>query len=190
MPEPFTFSTPPNPDEGYDTSHASHEELDQYLKQADKLPPVDEQFVDEQPPNTNVGAQFIAPTNDQEQQSQETLEGRESLVSSEAQLPPEAQGETNGGPLGCCLGVTVGLMLSIFLGIIGLSHLLLLPFLLLFHPNPIVGIRIATGFFALIGIIVGGYFGWKIGKRVYREYELSPRQKQKLAYLEKRHARR
>src|SRR5579884_3011004 len=32
---------------------------------------------------------------------------------SEPQLPPEAQGEVNGGPLGCCLGVTVGLLLSL-----------------------------------------------------------------------------
>jgi hypothetical protein len=188
MPGSFPFSTSPNPDDGYDAPHASHEELEQYVEQSDELPPVDEQFANE--PDIPVGAQFIAATNDQEQQTEAIQEGRETLVSPEAQLPPEAQGETNGGPLGCCLGVTVGLMLSIFLGVIGLSHLLLLPFLLFFHADPLTGIRIATGFFGLIGVIAGGYFGWKIGKRVYREYELSPRQKQRLAYLEKRHARR
>ena len=187
MPGSFPFSTSPNPDEGY---NASREEPEQDLEQASELLPVNEQFADEQYMDIPVGAQFIAPPNDQDQQVQEIQEGQKTLVSPETQLPPEAQGETNGGPLGCCLGVTVGLMLSIFLGIIGLSHLLLLPFLLLFHPDPIVGIRIATGFFGLVGVIAGGYFGWKIGRRVYREYELSPRQKQRLAYLEKRHARR
>src|SRR5258708_14458724 len=32
-------------------------------------------------------------------------------------LPPEAQGEVNGGPLGCCLGVMVGLTLSLVVGV-------------------------------------------------------------------------
>lgn len=181
MPGSFPFATPPNPDDDYDVPHTSREELEQYVEQAGELPSVDEQFANE--PDTPVGAQFITP-------SDEIQEGQETLVSPEAQLPPEAQGETNGGPLGCCLGVTVGLMLSIFLGIIGFSHLLLLPFLLFFHLDLIIAIRIATGFLGVIGVLVGGYFGWKIGKRVYREYELSPRQKQRLAYLEKRHARR
>src|SRR4051812_14890085 len=33
-------------------------------------------------------------------------------------LPPEAQGEANGGPLGCCLGIMVGLLLSLSLAIL------------------------------------------------------------------------
>jgi len=33
-------------------------------------------------------------------------------------LPPEAQGETNGGPLGCCLGITVGILLSLVIAVI------------------------------------------------------------------------
>ncbi len=87
----------------------------------------------------------------------ESLEARQELqsgeqvtvdeeISGEAQLPPEAQGETNGGPLGCCLGVTVGLLLSLTVA--------------------------------------------KIGKHLYREYELSPRQQQRLAHLEQRQLQR
>ena len=32
-------------------------------------------------------------------------------------------------------------------------------------------IRIATAFFTLFGAVLGGYFGWRVGKRLYREYE-------------------
>jgi hypothetical protein len=39
---------------------------------------------------------------------------------------------------------------------------------------------------SLVGAILCGFLGWQIGKRVYREYELSPRQKQKLEAWEKR----
>jgi hypothetical protein len=94
-----------------------------------------------------------------------------SPVSPEAQLPPEAQGETNGGPLGCCLGTTVGLFFSVFIGVIGLGHNLafLLSFVLPFNAQT--DIRIATGILAVLGAVLCGYFGWKIGKRVYREYE-------------------
>ncbi|MGI9058644.1 MAG: hypothetical protein ACR2H5_08695 [Ktedonobacteraceae bacterium] len=101
----------------------------------------------------------------------EQFPGEEDPVSPESMLPPEARGETNGGPLGCCLGLTVGLMLSLFLGLIGFGHLtalVLAPFL---HADAITNIRIATGFFGSIGAIIGGFIGWKIGKRVYREYE-------------------
>src|SRR5437867_1888482 len=38
--------------------------------------------------------------------------------SPEAKLPPEAQGDVNGGPLGCCLGVIVGLLLSLAVAIL------------------------------------------------------------------------
>jgi hypothetical protein len=44
--------------------------------------------------------------------------------------------------------------------------------------------------FAIGGAIIFGYLGWKIGKRVYREYELSARQQQKLAHLEAKYQRR
>jgi len=89
----------------------------------------------------------------------------------ESVLPPEAQGETNGGPLGCCLGITVGLLISVLLGVIGLGPLVASAMVFLIHTDAITTTRIATAFFALIGAILGAYFGWKIGKRLYREYE-------------------
>jgi len=38
--------------------------------------------------------------------------------------------------------------------------------------------------------VLFGYVGWKIGKRVYREYELSPRQQKRLALLEHKQLQR
>ena len=92
-------------------------------------------------------------------------------VSPEALLPPEARGETNGGPLGCCLGVTIGLLFSLFIGVIGFGHnfAYLLRFVLPF--DALTDIRLATGCIAVIGTVLFGYFGWKIGRRIYREYE-------------------
>lgn len=76
------------------------------------------------------------------------------------QLPPEAQGEANGGPLGCCLGVVAGIFLTALI-ITAVSVVLRNGGYLNFGTLPIL----------LIGAIVCGYFGWKIGKKVYREYE-------------------
>lgn len=86
-----------------------------------------------------------------------------------ATLPPEAQGETNGGPLGCCLGTVAGLFLT-------LAVILL------------VSVSIGNGGYlgwatapvALLGALVGGYVGWRIGKLIYREYELSPQRRERL----------
>jgi len=78
----------------------------------------------------------------------------------EATLPPEARSETNGGPLGCCLGTVVGLFLTALL-VLGMSILLSNGGILSFATIPVF----------LLGTIAGGYFGWKIGKRVYKEYE-------------------
>jgi len=86
-------------------------------------------------------------------------------------LPPEAQGELNGGPLGCCLGVAIGLMISLSLAVIGRLYANdLLPIL---HSPLLVLIllRVAMGVAAFAAAIICGYFGWKIGKRLYREYE-------------------
>ena len=139
---PGPFSIQPNPNDGYD---GYNEEIDQSAEAYEdqtELPLEDEQIAGEEDP-----------------------------VSPESMLPPEAQGETNGGPLGCCLGLTVGLMLSLFLGLIGFGHLTALALASFLHADAITNIRIATGFFGSIGAIVGGFIGWKIGKRVYREYE-------------------
>src|SRR5450755_3502038 len=103
MPGPFPIQ--PNPNDGY------NEEVDQSPEAYEdhtELPLEDEHFPAEEGQMINGEAQFIAP---------------EDPVSPESMLPPEAQGETNGGPLGCCLGLTVGLMLSLFLGLIGFGHL-------------------------------------------------------------------
>ncbi len=109
-----------------------------------------------------------------------------SSPTSEAELPPEAQGEVNGGPLGCCLGLTIGLVLSLTLAVFGRLYLAN-PLAATLH-NPLlvlVLLRIAMGILALVAAILCGYFGWKLGKRFFREYEppvipvRSPRQKQR-----------
>jgi hypothetical protein len=114
-------------------------------------------------------------------------DGIQPLSSAETELPPEARGEANGGPLGCCLGLTVGLMLSLFLGLIGFGHVAALGLVALTHADLMTNIRIATGIFAVVGAFAGGYAGWKIGKHIYKEYELSSRQKERLAHLEERY---
>ncbi len=81
-------------------------------------------------------------------------------ITAETSLPPEAQGEANGGPLGCCLGTIVGIFLTALL-ILGISILLANGGTFSFATVPII----------VVGAIVGGYGGWRIGKRVYTEYE-------------------
>jgi hypothetical protein len=76
-------------------------------------------------------------------------------------LPPEAQeAETHGGPLGCCLGVVVGLLLTMLV-MLGISILL--------SNGGFLGA--ATLPVDLLGGVVCGYLGWRIGQRVYRVYE-------------------
>jgi len=105
-----------------------------------------------------------------------------------AQLPREAQGEVNGGPLGCCLGVTIGLVLSLTVAV--LSRLYADPLAQIFHGNLSITVRIVMSILAIAGAVLFGFIGWKIGKRLYREYELSPRQQRKLAHLEQRQLQR
>ncbi|MFL5626610.1 MAG: hypothetical protein ACJ788_13560 [Ktedonobacteraceae bacterium] len=140
------------------------------------------EFIEETPEGQLTGEQF-AP----EQPEMLSEEQTAAAPPSATELPPEAQGETNGGPLGCCLGITVGIMLSLFFGVIGFGRVTANLLVFLIHADAITNIRIATGFFVIIGIILGGYVGWKIGKRIYREYELSPRQKKKLEALERKY---
>jgi hypothetical protein len=123
----------------------------------------------------------------QELQSGEQVAEDESN-SDKIRLPPEAQGETNGGPLGCCLGVTVGLLLSLTVAI--LSRLYADPLVQVFHGNLSISVRIVMSIFAIGGAVLCGYIGWKIGRHVYREYELSPRQQQRLAHLEQKYLQR
>ena len=128
-----------------------------------------------------------SPDAGQELQLGEQVTAEEHLTA-QAQLPPEAQGETNGGPLGCCLGVTVGLLLSLIVAI--LSRIYADPLAQVFHSSLSITVRIVMFILAIAGAILCGYVGWKIGKRLYREYELSPRQQKRLAHLEQRQLQR
>lgn len=90
----------------------------------------------------------------------------------ETSLPPAAQGETNGGPLGCCLGTMVGLLLSLSLALLSRAYATSLGSLL--QGNYwLLGliVRILMGALAFACALFFGYFGWKLGKRFYREYE-------------------
>jgi hypothetical protein len=131
-------------------------------------------------------------TLDSSEAGQELLSGEQEAEdesnSDKMQLVPEAQGETNGGPLGCCLGVTVGLLLSLTVAI--LSRLYADPLAQVFHGNLSISVRIVMFIFAIGGAVLFGYIGWKIGRHVYREYDLSPRQQQRLAHLEQKYLQR
>lgn len=105
----------------------------------------------------------------------------------EAQLPPEARGDVNGGPLGCCFGVSMGLLLSA--GIASLS----IPVLSHFFADRgwlALTTQILVIVLAIIGFFLLGYIGWKIGRRIFREYEPSLAQQRKMARLEQRYAAR
>ena len=143
------------------------------------FPPPDQQGNDEEITESIEAGQAL-------QSGEQATE--EEQVSDKIQLPPEAQGETNGGPLGCCLGVTVGLLLSLTIAI--MSRLYADPLAQMFQGNLSISVRIVMTIFAIVGAVICGYIGWKIGKRVYREYELSPRQQKKLAHLEQKYQHR
>jgi hypothetical protein len=84
-------------------------------------------------------------------------------------LPPEAQGETNGGPLGCCLGVVIGLLLSVSIAL--LSRFYADPLYKALNSNLSLVVRSLMVLVALLAMIVFGYLGWRIGKAIFREYE-------------------
>ncbi len=107
---------------------------------------------------------------------------------SEPQLPPEAQGGANGGPLGCCLGVTIGLLLSLSIAI--LSRLYATPLFDVLHGWLSFTVRAVMIVVGVLAAVILGYFGWRIGTRVVREYELSPRQKQRLERLQQKQPRK
>jgi hypothetical protein len=94
----------------------------------------------------------------------------------------------NGGPLGCCFGVVVGLVLSLSIAIA--SRLYADQLASLLHGGLSITVRIVMALVACAAAILFGYLGWKIGKRIYREYELSPKQQQRLDRLQKRHGTR
>lgn len=84
-------------------------------------------------------------------------------------LPPEAQGEANGGPLGCCLGTTIGLLLSVSIAL--LSRFYADPLFKALSTSLSLIVRIVMVLVAILAMIICGYLGWRIGKIIYREYE-------------------
>src|SRR5690349_12923039 len=74
---------------------------------------IDAEYTEEDPATIDEekGDQQSLPTASNEPAT--TAEEQPVVSSPEAALPSEALGETNGGPLGCCLGVVVGLVLSL-----------------------------------------------------------------------------
>src|SRR5947209_18901505 len=119
------------------------------------------------PPEGNQGddEEVQEPSQEDQPIAEEQLAPADSPV---AKLPPEAQGEVNGGPLGCCLGVMVGLLFSLAVAV--LSRLYADQLALVFHSNLSLITRIVMAVLAVVGAIVCGDYGWKIGRRFYREY--------------------
>ncbi len=129
-----------------------------------------------EPPSSDAGMQFIAPgesdTTGEPDVTNEPGDRQTSSPASEAELPPEAQGEVNGGPLGCCLGVTVGVILSLTLAVFGRLYLANPLAAMLNNPLLVlILLRVAMALLTLAAAILCGYFGWKLGKRFFREYE-------------------
>ncbi len=91
------------------------------------------------------------------------------LSTEETLLPPEAQGDVNGGPLGCCLGITIGLLLS--LSLVFFSYLGISPLRLWLGTGLSITLRVLLVIVALAAVIICGRAGWRIGKKAYREYQ-------------------
>lgn len=94
----------------------------------------------------------------------------EKVPTPEETLPPEARGEANGGPLGCCLGMMIGLL---FGGVLLSLSLTALNYSSATHNYGLVGwlVRILIGLLAFVLAVVFAVIGWKLGKRFFREYE-------------------
>ena len=87
-------------------------------------------------------------------------------------VPDDGLGEwpTNGGPLGCLVGLVAGFVITGFLAstLISFVH---------FSKAGVGGWFIfAAVVVMLVGAILSGWAGWRVGKRVYREYTPTPRQ--------------
>ncbi|HEY0754664.1 MAG TPA: hypothetical protein VGD98_11925 [Ktedonobacteraceae bacterium] len=119
------------------------------------------------------------PVAERQASDEETLSSEEQgyqvefiAANQENMLPPEAQGEAHGGPLGCCLGTMVGLMLSLSLAILSRAYASELGNILQGNYG-LLGLLVRTlmGIMALALAIFFGYTGWQLGKRFFREYE-------------------
>lgn len=131
-------------------------------------------------PSDAFSEQNMQPDEEQAEVAEETpVETDAAPPTSEETLPPEARGEANGGPLGCCLGVVVGLFLTFTLITLGS---------VLIHNGGYLGVAtVPTG---TIGGIIGGFLGWKIGKAIYHEYDLSPERRKRLERLDRKFGNR
>lgn len=118
------------------------------------------------------------PEDRKNEQSSSTGEAQEHHAASPGTDPeapqffPNEQYEANGGPLGCCLGVTIGLLLSLTVGILGRFYAS--PLASLLSGNLSLSIRLLMLVVAGVAVLTCGYWGWRIGKRIYREYEPKP----------------
>ena len=130
---------------------------------------IDAEYWEEIPAIIDEGTGEESPLPAASDEPTATAEEQPAASLPEAALPPEAQGETNGGPLGCCLGVIVGLLLSVVSAIV--SRLYGGPLAQLLQGSFSIVVRIVMAVFAVAGVIIFGYFGWKIGRKLYREYE-------------------
>lgn len=152
--EPFK----PMPQDERDSELTEYTEAIEDLEQTEEVPPT---------LGAETGNEQALPNSPDE--SAVVGDEQPAVSAPEAGLPPEAQGEVNGGPLGCCFGVVVGLVLSLV--VVVASRLYSVPLAHLLQGNLSLVVRIVTVLIAIAGIIIFGYFGWKIGRRFYREYE-------------------
>ncbi len=147
-------------------------------KPSDSFLPEDEQNI--QPDSNQVPIDNVEETPQMPETKPEVTGAEVASAASEtsavpeSNLPLEAQGEANGGPLGCCLGIVVGLLLTFF--VITIISVLI-------HNGGYLGG--ATAPIGILGGIIGGFLGWKIGKAIYHEYELSPERRERLERLER-----
>ncbi|SRR5579883_2468758 len=112
-----------------------------------------------------AAANLTPPAEVEEQQSAAVDEDR-------IPVPDDGLGEwpTHGGPLGCLVGLTFGFLLAGFLGstLISFVH---------FSKAGAGGWYIFSAVLVmLVFSILFAALGWRIGKRIYREYAPTPRQ--------------
>jgi hypothetical protein len=132
-------STPPS--SSFENEHTTETETES--QEIPTTPPPSEQDQPEQPPLSEPEQPEEAP-----------------VTYPASTFPQEAEGEAHGGPLGCCLGVVVGLFLTMLI-MVGISLLLANGAFLGAATLPV----------DLLGGAICGYLGWRIGQRVYRVYE-------------------
>lgn len=117
-------------------------------------------------PSEEVSADLASPLAD------ETTPPEASAEDERIPVPDDGLGEwpTHGGPLGCLVGLMFGFLLAGFLGstLISFVH---------FSKAGAGGWYIFSAVVVmLVFSILFANIGWRIGKRIYRHYEPSPRQ--------------